>query len=138
MTLRERFWAKVDRRGPDECWIWTGSLSAGRYGGFSSGPSRYHEPVSELCAPDKVAAFLMPRWLYITLTRWTGELEEYMAEADTPAGRKAGISIESPEAWFDSVKAHLDVVAKRIVDGGDPGVPPTRSEHLHGVRTGDL
>lgn len=93
---------------------------------------RYHEPVSDLCAPDKVAAFLMPRWLYIKLTGWTGELEEYMAEADTQAGRDAGISIESPEAWFDSVKAYLDFVAEQIVAGGDPGVPPTRSEHLHG------
>ncbi len=94
---------------------------------------RYRLPVSELCAPDKVAAFLMPRWLYLRLTSWTGELEEYMAEADTPAGREQGISIESPEAWFDSAKAHLDEVAVRIVEGGDPGVPPTRSERLHGV-----
>ncbi len=97
---------------------------------------RYGEPVSKLCAPDKVAAFLMPRWLYLRLTSWTGELVEYMAEADTPAGREQGISIESPEAWFDSVKAYLDEVAVRIVEGGEPGVPPTRSESLHGVAAG--
>jgi uncharacterized protein (DUF433 family) len=23
--LEERFWAKVDKRGPHECWLWTGS-----------------------------------------------------------------------------------------------------------------
>ncbi len=89
---------------------------------------RYGLPVSKLCAPDKIAAFMMPQWLYLTLTRWTGELEEYMAEADTPAGREQNISIESPEAWFDSVKAYLEM---GIVAGGDPGVPPTRSENLH-------
>jgi predicted transcriptional regulator len=27
--LAERFWAKVDRRGPDECWPWTGCRSVG-------------------------------------------------------------------------------------------------------------
>lgn len=28
-----RFWAKVDKHGPDECWPWTGSTD-GRYGQF--------------------------------------------------------------------------------------------------------
>lgn len=28
----QRFWAKVDRRGPDECWPWLGSLAMGGYG----------------------------------------------------------------------------------------------------------
>lgn len=28
----ERFWAKVSRRGPDECWPWLGSQMAGGYG----------------------------------------------------------------------------------------------------------
>lgn len=29
-----RFWQKVDRRGPDECWEWTASTQAGGYGQF--------------------------------------------------------------------------------------------------------
>jgi HNH endonuclease len=33
-----RFWAKVDRRGPDECWPWTASLVGG-YGQLFSGKS---------------------------------------------------------------------------------------------------
>jgi hypothetical protein len=33
-TATERFWSKVDRRGPDECWPWTASTSAG-YGQFT-------------------------------------------------------------------------------------------------------
>lgn len=32
MSLEERFWAKVDRRGPDDCWLWTGSVMGTGYG----------------------------------------------------------------------------------------------------------
>lgn len=32
MTLVERFWAKVDRRGPDECWPWTAAVNSAGYG----------------------------------------------------------------------------------------------------------
>ena len=28
-TFEERFWAKVDKRGPDECWEWTAVKSRG-------------------------------------------------------------------------------------------------------------
>lgn len=28
-SLAERFWAKVDKRGPDECWLWNGATSKG-------------------------------------------------------------------------------------------------------------
>lgn len=34
MTLEKRFWEKVDRRGPDECWPWTGWVNRGGYGRF--------------------------------------------------------------------------------------------------------
>lgn len=30
----ERFWAKVDRNGPDECWIWRGALGMRSWGGY--------------------------------------------------------------------------------------------------------
>lgn len=31
-SIEERFWAKVDRRGPDECWPWTGHRHLRGYG----------------------------------------------------------------------------------------------------------
>jgi hypothetical protein len=34
--VEARFWAKVDRRGPDECWPWTGNLCRDGYGFFSA------------------------------------------------------------------------------------------------------
>lgn len=32
-----RFWARVERRGPDECWPWRGAMGAGGYGSVSLG-----------------------------------------------------------------------------------------------------
>lgn len=34
-----RFWAKVERRGPDECWPWLGCRKEGARGRFFVGPS---------------------------------------------------------------------------------------------------
>lgn len=39
-TPAERFWAKVDRRGDDECWPWDGSTWRGGYGEFYVSPTR--------------------------------------------------------------------------------------------------
>lgn len=32
MSWESRFWAKVDRRGPDECWPWMGAANQRQYG----------------------------------------------------------------------------------------------------------
>lgn len=37
IPLAERFWAKVDRRGPDECWPWTGGTNNHGHGYFDLG-----------------------------------------------------------------------------------------------------
>jgi hypothetical protein len=38
LSVEQRFWAKVDRRGDDECWPWLGVLHGGGYGRFFLGP----------------------------------------------------------------------------------------------------
>lgn len=35
-SIAERFWSKVDRRGPNDCWLWTASIGSGGYGQLSS------------------------------------------------------------------------------------------------------
>lgn len=34
LTVEERFWSKVSRKGPDECWDWTASTLGKGYGAF--------------------------------------------------------------------------------------------------------
>lgn len=34
-SAEERFWARVDRRGPSECWPWISSVNADGYGVFT-------------------------------------------------------------------------------------------------------
>lgn len=49
-TLEERLWAKIDKRGPDECWPWTACTAVG-YGKISvknRGPQLAHRIVYEL------------------------------------------------------------------------------------------
>lgn len=36
-SFEERFWARVSRRGPEECWPWTGSTDKNGYGFVSRG-----------------------------------------------------------------------------------------------------
>jgi hypothetical protein len=48
-TAQERFWAKVDRGGPDECWPWTGAILRNGYGYFAV---RHGRPI------------LAHRWIY--------------------------------------------------------------------------
>ena len=42
--LEKRFWAKVDKRGPDECWEWQGWRNKTNYGHISRGGHRGRQP----------------------------------------------------------------------------------------------
>lgn len=55
--LLERFWSRVDRQGPDDCWLWQGSLKDNGYGiigsGGRGGKSIYvHRLSYDLAHPD--------------------------------------------------------------------------------------
>lgn len=39
ISLEARFWEKVDKRGPDECWPWRASRYRTGYGRFGVGPA---------------------------------------------------------------------------------------------------
>jgi len=51
-TTEERFWVKVDRRGPDECWEWRAYRNRDGYGSFSGKNRRLvgaHRVSYQLC-----------------------------------------------------------------------------------------
>ena len=51
MAIRERFWAKVDVRGPNECWLWEANKNKQGYGRFWDGhrKRRSHRVAYNLC-----------------------------------------------------------------------------------------
>jgi hypothetical protein len=60
------------------------------------------KPTSRLCAADKLAIVLTPAWLFLPMTRATGELSEYMADqkyGDRPR--------DTPGIWLAAVKATM-------------------------------
>lgn len=60
VSLGDRFWAKVDRRGPDECWPWTACIVQG-YGRFAIAAGkndRAHRVALELSMGRPIAAGL--------------------------------------------------------------------------------
>lgn len=50
LSATERFWSKVDVRGPDECWLWTAGTSQEGYGQCRFG---------KMCAAHRVAYVLL-------------------------------------------------------------------------------
>ena len=43
-SLEDRFWEKVDKRGPDDCWEWTGARREFGHGAIFSGDSESTAP----------------------------------------------------------------------------------------------
>ncbi|HYL15751.1 MAG TPA: hypothetical protein VEV41_22135 [Terriglobales bacterium] len=71
-------------------------------------------PISRLCLADKMAFALTPAWLYLPMTRWTGELREYMTRSRQ---RQAGdnsftseeemlVRAEVPEQWLRGLQSY--------------------------------
>lgn len=64
LTLAGRFWAKVDRRGPEDCWPWTAALNEHGYGvmrpeGKRSGPTVKAHRVALMLAGVEIDGLLI-------------------------------------------------------------------------------
>lgn len=64
---------------------------------------------SKLCVADKLAITLEPYWLYLPRVNWTGEINEYMAQAKNGDGKYKTMKIttESQKKWFADVCEYL-------------------------------
>lgn len=61
-------------------------------------------PISKLCIADKFVFCIQPKWMYIPMASWSGEIYEYM---DEKKGR-SGIAHKSKEDWYNHVKDYMD------------------------------
>src|SRR5215211_5017045 len=81
-------------------------------------------PISRLCLADKLAFALTPAWLYLPMTRWTGELSEYMMrsrerQADDNSftdEEERLVRAEAPEEWLRGLQSYTFRWVKRHMD----------------------
>jgi hypothetical protein len=61
---------------------------------------------SKLCVADKLAISLTPAWLYLPLVRLTGEIKEYMKDAERNSN---GALKQQPSdrVWYAEVRAYV-------------------------------
>lgn len=62
-TLEERFWAQVDKRGPDECWPWTGKYVEKGYGYMVTPWSRRGEGAHRVSM--RLHGFIIPPGMHV-------------------------------------------------------------------------
>ena len=107
-----------------------GLLFGGAWADFTLRHSRYWAKkhgvsVSKLCYADKLAFVLTPAWLYLPMTRATGELAEYMAKSrDRQAGcakfsdaERAQLETGDPALWLQGLQSYT----KRWVEAHSDG-----------------
>lgn len=63
---------------------------------------------SKLCVADKYSFILTPRWIYLPMVRWTGEVHEYMKHANEGKYLSESRDTSSFEKWHQSVAEYMD------------------------------
>ena len=75
---------------------------------------RLGKPLSKLCYTDKLSFLLTPRWLYLTMARWSGELWEYRLGQ---ASRTPAHAAQSDEEWHAEVTKYMTAWIATHKDG---------------------
>lgn len=95
---------------------------------------KYNIQYSKLCPADKLAVAMEPWWLYLPRVIATGEIHEYMEEADS--GKYVNAKYETTQgykAWFDSISEYMSNYAWEHKDGKkDYWTPEQNGELKHG------
>ncbi len=108
------------------CWeTRRGTVAMGRWALLSLLHSRFLSKQlgltpSRLCIADKLAICLTPAWLYLPMTRATGELREYMTRSEQKEGQKyATMVIYSSDArqWYENMRGYVGRWVEEHKDG---------------------
>jgi hypothetical protein len=66
---------------------------------------------SKLCVADKLCIVLTPAWLYIPMTRATGEIKEYMAmsrvRAQAGESNLCGSKVLTEAEWYKNIQKYI-------------------------------
>lgn len=100
--------------------------------GFSAYHSRFiakqnSMPPSRLCIADKLAITLVPWWIYLPMTRATGELAEYMRGALDKQGkyRDEDRKADTPRIWYADMCQYVRRWVEAHKDGAEDTWTPT-------------
>lgn len=88
---------------------------------------RAEMPYSRLCVADKLAIVLTPAWLYLPMTKLTGEVYEYMGREKHQM--EVGASV-TPEEWFGKVKDYMLGWIEEHKDGRADTWTPNTDERI--------
>ena len=69
-------------------------------------------PISKLCIADKYAFCVCPKWIYLPMARWSGEIYEYMDENKN----RSGHSYKGEDDWFEHVRVFMENWVKEEMD----------------------
>lgn len=115
-----------------------GALFGPQWFAFSYYHSRYLAKrdgahYSKLCVADKLAIALLPAWIYLPMVRATGEIQEYMKDAER-AHPDMPLDKSSQRAWYASVQDYCRRWAMQHKDGIPDTWTATRkdSENTYG------
>jgi hypothetical protein len=91
-------------------------LGGSRWGDFTVAHSRFWAsnsgiPISRLCVADKLSLVVCPPWLYVLLTRWTGEILEYKGTSkhvrEVGQHKIENASVEEDLVWLNTVRDRM-------------------------------
>lgn len=85
---------------------------------------------SRLCIADKLAITLTPAWLYLPMTRATGEIHEYMKDA-VRAHPDMAVDLTSQRAWYKSVQEYCRKWGANHKDGREDTWTSERREPIN-------
>jgi hypothetical protein len=84
---------------------------------------------SKLCLADKLAICLTPAWLYLPMTRLTGELSEYMSRSEQKEGQKYATMViysSDERQWYENMRGYVGRWVEAHKDGREDTWTPAQ------------
>ena len=111
MSLEDRFWSRVDKKGPDDCWEWTGYIGDWGYGtmqyGYNSSAHRISYEIAYGPIPKGKKCLhkcdnrkcVNPNHLYLG-TQSDNMYDRAKRNPNNQGGREKGSKFYEGEAWL--------------------------------------